>query len=133
MDIKELESSFKDLEQYSDKQFTVINELNQEISRLKSENDSLREMLQGNLPALEFSPSHIGISNEQLICETQITLLKQNAMTRELNADEVRRFSMLFDVLEKIKKSTDNTPDVSIQKMSTDELLKIVSINGTVK
>lgn len=130
MDIKELESKFSEMQNYSDNQFHTINKLNTEIEKLKSENASLKIMLEGNLPNLELTPSGLGISNEQLICETQIQLLKQHAMNRELNSDEVRRFSQLFEVLEKIKKSIVNVEDVVIQKMSDDDLLKLVVNNN---
>ncbi len=133
MDIKQLEESFQDLQKYSDTQFHTVNELKQEINKLQSENSSLKLMLEGNLPSLELSSGHIGISNEQLICESQIYILKERAMQKELNADETRRFSILFDVLEKIKKAAQYTPDANIQKMSDAEILQLVSIDGTTK
>lgn len=128
-DITKMEESFKDLQEYSDKQFHIINALQKEIDRLQGENKSLKMMLEGNLPSLEFSPNGIGISNEQMICETQISLLKDRAMQKELNADEVRRFSQLFEVLEKIKKSETNIDDVIVKKTSTEDLLKLVVDN----
>ena len=128
-DINSLESSFKDLQTYSDTQFHTINEMQTEIEKLKSENQSLKTMLGGNLPMLDFNTPLIGISNEQLICETQISLLKERALQKELNADEVRRFAQLFEVLEKIKKSAINVDDVIVNKMSTEDILKLVVNN----
>lgn len=95
MDIKDLETSFKDFP----------------------------------LP-LEIVQNSTGISNEQLICESQIYILKERAMQKELNADEVRRFATLFEVLEKIKKSTENVPDAHLEKLSDNELLQLVVTNG---
>lgn len=93
--------------------------------------------LENSFDPVEYIPApqqvvvnNIGITNEQLICESQIYILKERAMQKELNADEVRRFSILFEVLEKIKKSTENVQDIGIQQMSTEEILKLVS-NGT--
>lgn len=133
MKIKELESSFKELQKYSDAQFQTVNELQKEIDRLNSENRSLKQMLEGSLPSLGFRPGQLGISNEQLICETQIFILKERATKGELNADEVRRFASLFEVLEKIKKAAQYTPDASIQKMSDAEILQLVTSDGTTK
>lgn len=132
-DINSMEESFKDLQVYSDTQFHTIENLNKEVNRLRSENQSLKTMLEGNLPSLEFTPTLIGISNEQLICETQITILKEKAIKAELNADEVRRFSQLFEVLEKIKKTSTNVDDVIVKRTSTEELLKLVVDNGNGK
>lgn len=132
-DINSIESSFKDLQAYSDEQFHLINKLQAEIEKLKSENKSLQTMLAGNLPSLEFATPNIGISNEQLICETQISLLKERALQKELNADESRRFAIFFEILEKIKKSAVNVDDVKVNAMPTEDLLKLVVDNGTSK
>lgn len=132
-DINSIEASFKDLQEYSDSQFHTINSLKQELEKIKEENNSLKKIIEGNFPSLEFNPGNMGISNEQLICETQISLLKQRAMQQELNADEVRRFAQLFEVLEKIKKSVVNVDDVVVNKMSSEELLKLVVNNESGK
>ena len=99
-----------------------------DIQNLEEEFKQLKD-----LPPLEMTVNNTGISNEQLICESQIYILKERAMQKELIADEVRRFSILFEVLEKIKKSTDNVPDMAIQKMTDIELLQLVGNNGTAR
>lgn len=132
-DINEMESAFKDLQVYSDTQYHTIDSLKKEIEKLNGENKSLKLMLESNLPNLEFNVQGIGISNEQIICETQISILKERAIQKELNADEVRRFGQLFEVLEKIKKSAVNVDDVRVQKTSTEDLLKLVVNNDTTK
>jgi len=129
-DINSLEESFKDLQTYSDNQFHLVEKLQKEIEKLKGENASLKVMLESNLPSLEFTPNGIGISNEQMICETQIAILKDRAMQKELSTDEVRRFAQLFEVLEKIKLSTENVEDVIIKQTSTEDLLQLVVNNG---
>ena len=126
-DINSLEASFKDLQEYADTQFHVAAAMQREIDKLKSENQSLKSMLSQNLPSLEFNLPMI--SNEQLICETQILILKERAIQKELNADEVRRFTQLFDVLEKIKGSAINVDDIIVKQMSNEELLKLVVNN----
>ena len=132
-DINSLEESFKDLQKYSDTQFHSIDTLKKEIETLKSQNESLKIMLAGHTPSLDFNYPLLGISNEQLICETQITILKDRAVQKELNADEVRRFTQLYDVLEKIKKTAVSVDDVIVNRMSSDELIKLVVNNESSK
>lgn len=134
MNISELEDSFHDLQKFSDTQYKTIHELQTKIIELTQENKHLQDLLASNLPHLDFNNGTLGISNEQLICETQIFLLKQRAMTDQLNADETKRFATFVDVLQKIK-SKDKVEDLTIKKMSTDNLLQLVkqdeSINNT--
>lgn len=132
MDIKEIEENFNDLQKYSDTQFHTIADLNKQIAALKTENVSLQKMMEGNLPALEFNNGHLGISNEQLICETQICLLKNKALLQELNSEETRKFATFVDVLEKIRKSGKDE-DMSVKKLSDADILKLVVDNGSTK
>lgn len=128
MNIKDLESNFTDLQTYSDAQFKTIVQLNQEIAKLKSENDSLKMMLDQNLPniALQVSDLGIGISNEQLICETQILILKNDAMLRPLTMEETRKLEIFTNVLEKVKRSTLDPIQVEVNKLSDIDLLTIL-------
>jgi polyhydroxyalkanoate synthesis regulator phasin len=121
--INDLEKSFNDLQSYSDNQFKTIQELKKQIKKLEEENKSMKSMLESNLPALTFDG--LGISNEQLVCETQITILKDKAITRELTFEEAKKFAIFTEVLENIKKASKNN-DFSVQKLSDEELLKLV-------
>jgi len=122
-DVNDLEKSFNELQSYSDSQFKSIVELKKQIKKLEEENGSLKTMLESNLPSL--SVDMFGISNEQLICETQITILKDKAVTRELTFEEAKKFAIFSEVLENIKKNSKSS-DINVQKMSDDELLKLV-------
>lgn len=128
--INQLEDNFKELQQYSDSQFHLINKLNEQIDKLKSENESLKIMLEQNLPniTLQTSDLGIGISNEQLICETQLLLLKDSAITRPLTMEEVKKVQILTDVLMKCKDQKKHDP-FGITKISDEDLLKVVDIN----
>lgn len=126
MNIKDLEENFKELQRYSDGQFHTIHELQKDNVKLRAENNSLQEMLTGTLPSLY--SNNIGISNEQLVCETQIHLLKDVAITRQLNADETKRFCSFVDTLEKIRK-TGKDEDMSLRKLSDIDILKLVTNN----
>ena len=88
-------------------------------------------MLEGNLPSLTFETDiSLGVSNEQLICETQILLLKDAAVTRSLTMEESKKFQIFTDILEKIKsKKKPENPD---EDLSDNDLISIVK-NGPAK
>jgi hypothetical protein len=131
MDIKDLEKGFNELQSYSDSQFSVIVDLQKEIARLESENKSLKSMLESNVPLLvQGSDLGLGISNEQLICETQIVMLKEIAITRQLTAEEAKKFQIFVDILQKYKKPEISDSEYSISKMSEEELLKAASVTS---
>jgi polyhydroxyalkanoate synthesis regulator phasin len=122
-DINDLEKSFTDLQNYSDTQFKTIQELKKQVKKLEEENKSMKGMLENNLPSLTFDG--LGVSNEQLICETQITILKDKAITRELTFEEAKKFAIFTEVLENIRKASKGS-DINVQKLSDEELLKLV-------
>ena len=104
-DINELEKSFNELQSYSDSQFKSIVELKKQIKKLEEENSSLKKMLETtNLPSI--SIDGFGISNEQLICETQLTILKDKSITRELTYEEAKKFAIFTEVLDSLKKTS---------------------------
>lgn len=122
-DIQDLEKQFSELQNYSDNQFKSIVELKKQVKRLEEENASLKKMMESNLPTLSFDG--LGVSNEQLVCETQITILKDKAITRELTYEEAKKFAIFTEVLESLKKSSKNS-DINVQKLSDEELLKLM-------
>lgn len=132
-DVNDLEKSFTELQEYSDNQFRTIVELKKQIETQKQEIKSLKSMLEGNLPQLGINIpelNSLGISNEQLICEAQITLLKERAVSRELTLEEAKKFQIYTTVLSDLKQNKEDMPNVSVQKLSDDELLKLVVDNN---
>ena len=122
-DVTDLEKSFNELQSYSDSQFKSILELKKQLKKIEEENKSLKSMLENNLPSL--AVDMLGVSNEQLICETQITILKDKAVTRELTFEEAKKFAIFTEVLENLRKNT-KSADINVQKMSDEDLLKLV-------
>jgi hypothetical protein len=120
----DLEKAFNELQSYSDGQFKSIVDLKKQIKKLEEENASLKS---SNVPAL--NSNMLGISNEQLVCETQIAILKDRAITRELTFEEAKKFAIFTEVLENIRKNSKSS-DINVQKMSDDELLKLVEDNA---
>lgn len=132
-DVNDIEKSFNELQEYSDTQFRTIVELKKQIESLKEENKSFKNLLEGNLPQLGIhipELNNLGISNEQLICEAQITLLKERAVSRELTLEEAKKFQIYTTVLSEIRHAKEDVPDVNVQKMSDEELLKLVVNNN---
>lgn len=125
IDINQLEEGFQELQQYSDTQFKLVLELKGTIARLESENKSLKTLLEQNLPAISLQVSDLGfgISSEQLICETQILLLKDLAVTRQLTMEESKKFQIFEEILSKYKSNKKEDP-FSVSKMTDEELLK---------
>jgi len=123
--ITDLEESFNSLQELSDSQFRTIASLKKELALLKEENKALKSN-----PVSSTSNSsdivNFDISNERLICETQITILKDRAITRELLLEEAKKFQIFVDILDNIKKNTPNASKVRVEKLSTEELLALV-------
>lgn len=127
-DITSLEKSFVEAKEYNDASFKVITTLQKKVSELESENKSLKSMLEKNLPIIQNDVNSIGIPNELLICESQLTLLKNKAMSSELTKEDASKFQIYFDILQKYKAKPQKNEDAD--GLSNEDLLKIVHING---
>lgn len=130
-DITKMSEEFKDLKEYSDAQYTVISDLHKKIKKLEEENKHLQSILNTTVPNLSIATTDlsVGISNEQLICETQILILKEAAITRSLTMEEARKLQIFVDVLDKLKKDNKNT-DMGLEALSVDDLLKLANEPG---
>lgn len=100
-DIQNLQESFLEAKEFASASARVISELQKKIQKLEDENNSLKVMLEGNVPNLH-DVIEIGVSPSRIICETQIAFLKQSAVTRELTLEESRKFQIYCDILEKL-------------------------------
>ena len=130
MDIQDLEKSFKEEKEYSAAAFKVITQLQEEVSDLKSKNASLEQMVAGSVPLVGVDFNTIGIPNEVLICETQLVLLKNSAMGRELTMEEAKKVQIYTDVLDKARKKPNNNSEV--EKLSNEDLINVVQIKPNV-
>lgn len=128
-DISKLEDNFSELTEYSEAQFKTILNLQKEIEKLQSENRNLKLILEQNTPSI-IPDLGLGISNEQLICETQLQFLKEQAITRQLTMEEARKVELFSNVLEKVKGKKVDDNGASVHKLSEEELLKIVNVSN---
>lgn len=130
MDINELQENFEALQTYSDKQMSMIADLRRQLETAKAENESLKKMLEGSVQQMHLQVSNLGIniSNEQLICETQIAILKTRAITQELTMEEARKLEIYYKILATIKEKNKEAEDVNAS-ISEEDLIKLATIN----
>lgn len=115
-----------------DDQNKLVQNLKEENQRLLSEISRLKLMLNENIPTVKFEIPQLGvISNQELICETQIQFLKDIAIERALTTDEAKRFQVFVDVLGKIRTGGITSEDeIKVKKLSDSDLLQLVMSNG---
>jgi hypothetical protein len=115
MDISQLEA---------EAQYEVIVKLQDKIAKLEEENSNLKFMLEGQTPLFsDIANIGLGLSNERVICEVQIALLKARAVRQELTLEESRKLQIYVDILEKLNKKED---DGIKTDLSEEQLLKLV-------
>lgn len=124
--IDDLEKSFTNLQEINDGQFRTIVDLKKQIEALKTENQALKQQLSTNTNALRPVTDDNAISDEHLICITQLELLKNNAITRELTFEETKKVQIFTDILDKIKKYNSSSQDFSAEKLPVEDLLKLM-------
>lgn len=119
MDIKDLEH------EYTAAQIETVAKLQKKVAELEDKNKSLLMMLEGTVPSLELTPSNLGISNEQIVCITQIARLKAKAIgSEELTMEDARKLQIYVDVLEKITKESDQDDHSDIPEAQLLEMVK---------
>lgn len=129
MDIKDLEENFNSLQDHSDAQFKTIVQLQQKLFESESKNKHLLQMIQQNLPSLEFDNLNIvnGVSNERLICETQITFLKERAVLGQLTLEETKKFDIFIKALDLLNKNVKDKDDIDAKLLPINDLISIAS------
>lgn len=117
IDIEDMQNEF------NESQFAVIVSLQKKVSKLEEENKQLQKLLEGTTPVFN-TALEIGISNQRIIAETQLALLKNSAINRELTLEEARKLQIYVDVLEKITKDKQDEVHAEVTEA---ELLQLVN------
>lgn len=123
-------TSLEELQAYCDSQYKTILSLNQKITAQEAELNKLREentrlSIEGAVSKAPSDPSNpFATTDGETVCITQLAILKNHAMSRELVTDEVKRLEVLVKTLLAIQgrdpgKKKDKTAD-----LSPEELLK---------
>lgn len=119
-------------EEYNKASFKVIRQLQEKVSKLESENESLKHLLEQNTPTLiDTKDLGFGISHEELICATQISLLKDAAISRVLTLEEVKKLEILTKVKVQFETRNPNSDSISAEQMHPDALMQIVQNGST--
>lgn len=114
------------VQEYTNASFQVIKQLQAKISKLETENESLLRMLEQNTPALiHTSDLTLGIPQEQLICEAQIHMIKEQAIVRVLTKEECQKFEILTNILHKYKIPIPTSDEILIKRMTQEELIAV--------
>ena len=120
-DINVLAQDFSELQSYADTQYNTLQDLQKKIANLEIENRSLKSLLSNTIPDLDLTNN---ISNEQLICETQLVILKDAAITRSLTMEESKKFQIFITVLDAIRLNN-KVIDINVKHLTEDELVKL--------
>lgn len=106
-------------------QTNTIIQQSKKITHLEAEIEHLKRMLASNTPLLTGNSSDelLNINDEETISRTQLRLLRDVALTRELTFEEVKKCQCLVDILYKCTgKKTKNVVD--LQKVDGATLLQ---------
>jgi len=115
-DIKTLaKKSKKEMEETISSQETIIAKQKEQIDYLENKISQMKSFV-----TLNSTP----VSNEELICIEQISLIKTKSMSRELSLDEVKRLDILIKNLRLIREqSTDVTEEKDYRNEKEDVLV----------
>lgn len=123
--------NIEDIKKYAEAQFSVITNLNKQIEQLKNEKKHLEELLkQSSLPSVSEKTSDE--AEEITICKVQLKLLNGISKDRELTIEECRKVDIYAKILLQSNDSSKKKRS-NIDKLSTEELLKLVDINEPTK
>lgn len=113
-----------ELKKYSEAQEKALVDLSRTIANLEAENKNLKvvlEELNGGINKTNFI-----VSDEEVICRTQLSLLKQLALERQLTLEESRKVDIFSKILIALNEKP-KTIKVETKNLNEEELLAIVS------
>lgn len=124
-------NTVEELKSYSQAQYQTIVDLSKKLKRAEAELDILREKLEtassqiNNAEALNKDLGIFDISDEETICLTQLALLRNLALNRELTTEEAKKFEIYHKVVNSIrnKKPTEKN---NLSELSTEDLVKLI-------
>lgn len=117
-------NSFDELKRYAEAQEKTLVDLSRVITSLEQENTSLKTVLK-ELDIKTDKPNFI-VSDEEVICRTQLSLLKQMALERQLTLEESRKVDIYSKILLALNEKP-KTIKVETKNLKDEELLAIVS------
>lgn len=126
--------SFEDLKKFSSAQHTTIIKMGKKLKELEEENRKLRAETKiaeasGTTPTPQNSNPIIlnaNISDEEIICLTQLSFLKQTSQDRELTLEEAKKVDIYNKILSGLKEKEKQNPGKPFEGASDEELLRLV-------
>lgn len=123
--------SYKDyssLMEFAEGQMKLIGDLSKKIVKLEDENKHLTQLLETTTDIVK-KPQIIELnstllSNEEIISETQLKLLKDTSFQRELTLEECKKVSEYSKILNTVK-SKSRTIKGEAKQLSDNELLAL--------
>jgi hypothetical protein len=132
-------SQYKDyaeLMAFASSQYKTIIQLSKKSAQQDEEIKHLKHLLEQNVPALvQDENSNLidltGKSDSEIICITQLALLKDISMEREITLEESRKLDTYTKLLIAIRNPKDHSNE-HVKKLDDGDLLKLV-VNDTDK
>jgi len=132
-------TSADELKAYSDAQYKTILNQSKEISKLKAENNKLRDDVERMAKEITVSnaqkslnpnsSSQFDTSDEETICVVQLAMLKSISLNRELTSDETKRFEIFTKTLKLIRGQVGEKEEPT-KRLSNEELLALMAEEG---
>lgn len=128
-DITQIFQQFKterELKQFCEAQYKTILELSEKLRLSEEKNKSLQDVVLHTVPVTGASDPYKGLSNEEIVCLTQIKLLKHASEGRELTLEEAKKLDIYTKVLFNAK-SNKSADDSLLQTIDEAELLRTLT------
>jgi hypothetical protein len=123
--------SVQELKNYSQAQYQTILDLSKKLKRSEAELEILREKLEvlsaqmTNQEVLQKEEGIFDITDEETVCLTQLALLRNLALTRELTTEEAKKFEIFHKVINTIRNRKPSNKS-SLSDLSTEDLVKLI-------
>jgi hypothetical protein len=118
-----------ELKAFAESQYLTITTLSQRIVKLEEENKHLKKLLETTTDIVKkpqiVDLSPVGLSNEQIIAETQLKLLKETSFERELTYEECKKVVEYAKVLNSLNGKGKDLPAM-FKHVSNAELTNLL-------
>lgn len=115
----------------SAQQKTII-ELNKKVNSLEQENIKLKKTIAStDLEAKKNDDKQFkaNVSDEQAICEMQLSILRDRSIEGELTLEESKKVELFAKLLLQLR-NPEKKDEVKVKGMNSEDLLKLVLVDG---
>lgn len=117
-----------ELKTYCGVQFKTIEKLSKKLKEKEEETEHLKTLLEKNTQLMSVSESGVltDTTDEEQICRTQLRLLRNQSMNRELTLEESKKVEIFVKLLLNQIKIKDDEDVTKVKNMTSADLLKLV-------